>query len=71
MTDDFKFVLEQKYHPIKHHITDNQLRDMLLDDLQYILCHNGIKITTFDLPNRSFDYNNCNNNCLIEVETRL
>ena len=45
--------------------------NMLLDDLQYILCHNGIKITTFDLPNRSFDYNNCNNNCLIEVETSL
>jgi len=69
MTDDFKFVLEQKYHPIKHHIIDNQLRDMLLDDLQYILSRNGIQITTFDLPNRSIEYNNCYNNRLIEEET--
>jgi len=69
MTDDFKFVLEQKYHPIKHHITDNQLRDMLLDDLQYILSRNGIQITTFDLPNRSIEYNNRYNNRLIEEET--
>lgn len=69
MTDNFEHELEHKYHPIKHHITDNQVRDMLLDDLQYILFRNGVQITTFDLPNRSIEYNSRYNNHLIEEET--
>ena len=69
MTDDFEHELEQKYHPIKHHTTDDQLRDMLLDDLQYILSRNGIQITSFNLPKRSIEYNNRYNNRLIEEET--
>ncbi|RCV06619.1 hypothetical protein SETIT_1G177200v2 [Setaria italica] len=67
--DNFEHELEHKYHPIKHHITDNQVRDMLLDDLQYILFRNGVQITTFDLPNRSIEYNSRYNNHLIEEET--
>jgi hypothetical protein len=69
MVDDFENEIVHKYHPIKYHITDNQLRDMLLDDLQYILSRNGVQITTFNLPRRSIKYDNYYNNRLVEEET--
>ena len=42
MVDDYKLKLKRQYHPIDYNITDDELVDMLLDELQEIFLKNNV-----------------------------
>lgn len=37
MVDDYIYLLQNRFYPMKYSATDSELRDMLLTDLEYIL----------------------------------
>ena len=68
MVDDYKLKLKHQYHPIDYSITDDELIDMLLDDLQQIFLKNNLSIDNFNLPPKTRQYKNYYTNRLIEEE---
>jgi hypothetical protein len=68
MVDDYTYDLEHRYNLMHYSVTDAELRDMLLADLECALSINGAHINMFNLPPRTFPNMDTDNNRLIEEE---
>lgn len=68
MVDDIKFQLISKYHPIKYNPTDIELKDILIEQIEYLLSKSGISIDKFNLPQMTVRYKLDSTNTLIQDE---
>ena len=68
MVDDIAQQLIRRYYPIEYVLTQSELQDLLLEDLEEIFSRNGQQINNYNLPPRSTYHALDANNRLIQEE---